>query len=63
MEDANKELYYALSLATMAPRASEWRGQHTAWVVAVNADRVQDRYRSVYEAYLKNQLVKKKGAL
>ena len=43
MEDANKELYYALEFGNNGSEGVfEWQGQHTAWVVGAGVNAVTE---------------------
>jgi hypothetical protein len=43
MEDANKDLYYALEFGTNGSEGIfEWQGQHTAWVVGAGVNAVTE---------------------
>ena len=43
MEDANKELYYALEFGNNGSEGIfEWQGQHTAWVVGAGVNAVTE---------------------
>jgi len=43
MEDANKDLYYALEFGSNGSEGIfEWRGQHTAWVVGAGVNAVTE---------------------